>query len=165
MFNIKTSATYRIPAPRRRQTCPDRGRAKLIGTDARVSSAAADTYLGQVSFRRFFDLMLVHLQKVLFTADEAHRASHPSEARARTHSSKPIQKRPAPLAAPRARSSSSEAQIWWLNSAHMGHKCAVWHRHHVRPTWRRSLRVGAFPKVASSQTEVRRLFPPQRSRR
>lgn len=42
-----------------------------------------------------FLLMLVnrHLQKVLFTADEAHRAAHPSEARART--SKPIQKLPA----------------------------------------------------------------------
>lgn len=36
-------------------------------------------------------LMLVnrHLQKVLFTADEAHCASHPSKARA--HTSKPIQ--------------------------------------------------------------------------
>lgn len=34
-----------------------------------------------------------HLQEVLFTADEAHRASHPSKARA--HTSKPIQRLPA----------------------------------------------------------------------
>lgn len=61
---------------------------------ARVSSAAAHSYLCQDLFRLFFDLMLVHLQKVLFTADEAHRASHPSEARAHTHTSKPIQKAP-----------------------------------------------------------------------
>lgn len=77
----------------------------------RVSFAAANSYLCQVLFRLFFDLMLVHLQKVLFTADEAHRASHPSEARAHTYRSKPIQKLLPLLGSPRARSSSSAAKI------------------------------------------------------
>lgn len=49
------------------------------------------SYLSQDPFLLFVGLMLVirHLQKVLFAADEAHRASHPSDARA--HTSKPIQ--------------------------------------------------------------------------
>lgn len=123
-------------------------------------SPRVSPYLCQVLLRLFFDLMLVHLQKILFTTDEAHRASHPSEARAHTSRSRPIQKLPPPLAPPRARSSSSAAQIWWLNSAHMGDKCAVWHRHGVRQTRRRVcawVRVPSFPDVAPRRSEVRRL--------
>lgn len=49
------------------------------------------SYLSQDPFLLFVGFMLVlgHLQKVLFAADEAHRASHPSDAGA--HTSKPIQ--------------------------------------------------------------------------
>lgn len=101
-------------------------------------TSAATSYLCQVPLCLFFDLMLVHLQKILFTADEAHRASHPSEARPGRirPAPNPSKKLPPPLASLRARSSSSAAQIWRLNSAHMGDKCAVWHRRDVRPTRR-----------------------------
>lgn len=114
MFSIKTNTAsdiefLRTGANKHARTA--NAQTPSVSTPARVSSAAANSYLCQVLFRLFFDLILVHLQKVLFTADEAHRASHPSEARARTYRSKPIQKLPPPLGSPRARSSSSAAQI------------------------------------------------------
>lgn len=162
MFNVKTNTVSDrefLPTGANIHARTANAQTSSVSTSVRVSSAAANSYLCQVLFRLFFDFMLVHLQKVLFTADEAHRASHPSEARAHTYWSKPIQKLPPPLGSPRARSSSSAAQIWWLNSAHMGDKCAVWHRHDVRPTRRRSLRFGAYPKLACGHTAVRCLSP------
>lgn len=53
---------------------------------------ASSSYLSQALFLLLLLLLMLvnrHLQKVLFTADEAHRASHPSKPRA--HTSKPIQ--------------------------------------------------------------------------
>lgn len=114
MFNIKTSEIEFAHPGANSHGRTANAQTSSVPTPARLSSAAAYSYLFQVLLRLFFDLMLVHLQKVLFTADKAHRASHPSEARA--HRSQPIQT----LGSPRARSSSSAARIWWLNSAHMG---------------------------------------------
>lgn len=55
---------------------------------------ATSPYLLRASFLLLLPMVVNrHLQKVLFTADEAHRASHPSKARA--HTSKPIQRLPA----------------------------------------------------------------------
>lgn len=94
----------------------------------RVSPAAASSYLFQSLFLLLFLLMVVHrhLQKVLFTADEAHRASHPSKARA--HTSKPIQRLPARLP-------SAAAQLLWLYSAQTGDKCAQPGWHHCAVSW------------------------------
>ncbi len=85
----------------------------------------SSSYLLQALFLLLL-LMLIsrHLQKVLFTADEAHRASHPSKARART--SKPIQTK----LQPSVRVSHAPAgSLLWLYSAQAGDECAqpLWH--------------------------------------
>lgn len=127
MFSIKTNTAsdiefLRTGANKHARTA--NAQTPSVSTPARVSSAAANSYLCQVLFRLFFDLILVHLQKVLFTADEAHRASHPSEARARTYRSKPIQKLPPPLGSlpalaplPQQRRSDGLIPLTWATNA------------------------------------------------
>lgn len=67
-----------------------------------------------------------HLQKVLFTADEAHCASHPSKARAHSSQLKPIQNFTTRCSSvtPLLRCS-----LLWLYSAQTSDKCAQspWH--------------------------------------
>lgn len=125
-------------AYRRKQTSPDCERANLKWTD--VSRNFLPLSGSPLSFLR------PHVGT--FAKNPLHsRWSSPcipserGQARAHTSRSKPIQKAPSALAPLRARSSSSAAQIWRLNSAHMGDKCAVWHRRDVRPT--RRTRFGA----------------------
>lgn len=119
MFNMKTNPACDIEflhTGANQHARSANAQTSSVPTPARVFSAAANSYLCQVLFRLFFDLMLVHWQKVLFTADEAHRASHPSEARAHTYRSKPIRRSAlAPL--PQRRRSDGLIPLTWATNA------------------------------------------------
>lgn len=86
----------------------------------------------------FFFLMLVnrHLQKVLFTADEAHCASHPSRARAERTRPNPSKTPPLgpPLLSPPLLSSPLVGELLGLYSAQTGDKCAQSGWHHCGVT-------------------------------